>query len=371
MDHEIKSLDIGTMHVISASVSADCRIRFKKIRNAFLKIHVEQSMSQFLKQEELQYAEIGEDLYALGDSAFKMAGITGKDVSRPMQDGVLNPKEPRAEIILKLLIEALVGKAQGEGAICYYSIPAEPFQREKRVIYHSGIIHTILEDLGYKAVAVNEGLAVIYSGLADRHFTGIGISCGCGLINVCLSRKAQVLDAFAIDRAGDWIDDNASKAIGEPAHKVMLVKEGGLNLLSPQDRTENALAIYYKDLIQYVVECIKDRWHDSGRVSHFDGPVNIVCAGGTALPAGFIAILRSELKKARFPLRVDQVSLAKDPLYAIARGCLIGAVNDGSSHFIRQCAAHRRTACRPKKPSPAVKKPRSRPKARPRRIKRS
>ncbi|MEI6437978.1 MAG: hypothetical protein WCO69_04420 [Candidatus Omnitrophota bacterium] len=350
MDREIKSLDIGTMHLISASISKDHKVRFKKLRNAFLRVQVEASMTQFLKNEEMQYAEIGRDLYALGESAFKTAGITAKPISRPMQDGVLNPKEKRAEVILKILIEALVGKAEGPGAICYYSVPAEPFQRESRLVYHSEIIHAILEGLGYRATAVNEGLAVVYSGLSEQRFTGIGISCGCGLLNVCLSHKGQIIDAFSIDRAGDWIDDNAAKAIGELPHQIRSVKEGGVNLLAPQGRVENAVAIYYKDLIAHAVECLKARLAASGKLAVFKDPVSMVCAGGTALPSGFISLLRTAVRKARLPLKIDQVGLAKDPLYAIARGCLIGAVNNSGISLGNSSSKTRRAACRPKKP---------------------
>lgn len=350
MDHEIKSLDIGTMHLISASLTKDNKVRFKKLRNAFLKLQVSGSMTQFLKDEELQYAEIGADFYALGDSAYKMAGVTGKDICRPMQDGVLNPDEKRAEIILKLLIEGLVGKAQTPGAVCFFSVPAEPFKSESRLVYHSEIIHAILEDLGYKATPVNEGLAVVYSGLAERRFTGIGISCGCGLLNVCLSHKAQMIDAYSIDRAGDWIDESASKAIGEPLNRVRSAKEGGVNLTAPRDRVENAIAIaiYYKDLIVYAVECIKARMKENHRYVFLKDPLEIACAGGTALPSGFIALFRSAVKKARLFVKIDQVSLTKDPLYAIARGCLIAAVHSSGKTRVRHSAVIRRAACRPK-----------------------
>ncbi|MBF0387588.1 MAG: hypothetical protein HQL20_07000 [Candidatus Omnitrophica bacterium] len=370
MDREIKSLDIGTMHLISASLTKDHQIRYKKLRNAFLKVQVQASMAGLLQQEAMQCVEIGQDFYALGDSAFKMAAVTAKSVSRPMQDGVLNPKEKRAEIILKLLIEGLIGQAQGEGALCYYSVPAEPFQSEKRLVYHSEIIHSILEELGYSATAVNEGMAVVYSGLAERRFTGIGISCGCGLLNVCVSYKGQSVEAFSIDRAGDWIDDNASKAIGETAGKVLATKEGGFNLLAPVDRTEKALAIYYKELIRYSVECIKTRLSSGARLAVYKKPLHIVCAGGTALPAGFIALFRSEIRKARLPFKVEVVSLVKDPLYAIARGCLTRAVVDDRSRFLSQCTAFRRAKCQSRKSKPAKRKarpgkaPRKRKKAR-------
>ncbi|MBF0384304.1 MAG: hypothetical protein HQL27_00380 [Candidatus Omnitrophica bacterium] len=330
MIKEIKSIDIGTMNLISASLSQDEKIVLKKLRHAFLKVKIEQSMTSFLKEEGMQYAEIGEELYILAESAYKMANTMGSALSRPMQDGVLNPKEEKAEIILKILVTALLGKASENNSICYYSIPAEAFINEFRVVYHTGILEEIIESLGYKAKSVNEGMAVVYSSLAEFGFTGIGISCGCGMLNFCVSDRANSLDSFSINRAGDWIDENAAKALAIRQGQVNSVKEKGINLKNPQDRTQKAITIYYKELIRYAVQCLRARLEEKSMGSVFKKPIEIVCAGGTALPTGFTQILKSEIEKTKFPVQINNVFLADDPLYAIARGCLIGAIAENA-----------------------------------------
>lgn len=328
MTREIKSLDIGTMNLVSASPCPQRKIRLKKIRHAFLKVKVEPSMANFLKEESLQYAEIDGELYVLGESAFKLAYTMGKEISRPMRDGILNPGEEKAEIILKILIRALIGNASERNAVCYYSVPAEPFEKEYRVVYHLGIIQEILESLGYRAKPVNEGLAVVYSSLADKKFTGIGISCGCGLLNVCVSHRSVPLEKFSINRAGDWVDENAARVLGMKAGRVTAVKEKGIHLKVPKDRVEKAIAIYYRDLVRYAMECLQTRIERNGKMSVLNGPIDIVCAGGTSLPAGFVSVLKEEISKIKFPLAVGRIFRADDPLYAIARGCLIGALAD-------------------------------------------
>ena len=325
---EIKSLDIGTMYLVGASRFDKDKICFKKLRHAFLKIKTEPSMYSFLKEEDLQYTEINDDIYVLSDSAFKMAYTMGKNISRPMQDGILNPEENKSELILKILVNALIGKADNKKSICYYSIPAEPFEDEYRVVYHSGIIQEILESLGYQAQEVNEGLAVVYSSLSNNDFTGIGISCGCGLLNVCLSFMGKPIESFSIDRAGDWIDTNVAKVLGEQASKITKVKEKGIDLLAPQDRIERAISIYYKELIRYAVDCIKTRLKNCGSLFVFDKPIDIVCGGGTSLPEGFISIFNDEISETKLPLDIKNVHLAEDPLYAVARGCFINAIAD-------------------------------------------
>ena len=62
------------------------------------------------------------------------------------------------------------------------------------------------ESLGYKAVAINEGLAVIFSELEDQNFTGIGISCGGGMCNVTLAYLSIPSIMFSITKGGDFID---------------------------------------------------------------------------------------------------------------------------------------------------------------------
>ena len=45
----------------------------------------------------------------------------------------------------------------------------------------------ICEKLGYQAKVINEGLAVVYSELKDANFTGIGMSFGGGMCNICVA----------------------------------------------------------------------------------------------------------------------------------------------------------------------------------------
>ena len=64
----------------------------------------------------------------------------------------------------------------------------------------------MLDELGYEATSINEGLAVVYGELEDSNYTGIGISCGGGLCNVCLAYLSVPVLSFSIPKAGDYID---------------------------------------------------------------------------------------------------------------------------------------------------------------------
>ena len=53
---------------------------------------------------------------------------------------------------------------------------------------------------------------------------------------------------------GDWIDAGAAKATGSTQSRMCALKERGIDLLSPQSREEEALALYYKSLIEYCID---------------------------------------------------------------------------------------------------------------------
>lgn len=51
----------------------------------------------------------------------------------------------------------------------------------------------------------------------------------------------------------------------------------------------------------------------------------VVLAGGSTLPEGFIKMFERKLREANLPINISNIKLAKDPLYSVARGCLIAA----------------------------------------------
>jgi hypothetical protein len=91
--------------------------------------------------------------------------------------------------------------------------------------FHEKTLRQIIGDLGYEAHCINEGLAVVYGELEDSNYTGIGVSCGGGLCNVCLSYLSVPVLSFSVPKAGDFIDLNASQISGERANRIRLAKE--------------------------------------------------------------------------------------------------------------------------------------------------
>ncbi|MBF0384240.1 MAG: hypothetical protein HQL27_00060 [Candidatus Omnitrophica bacterium] len=328
MARKVRGLDVGTMNLAGAVQDDKGNIKIKLMRHCFLDVDVNPFTKKMLLQQKVQYVEFGKKVYVLGESAFELANIMNKVIRRPMKAGVMSPDEADAAPIFGLLVEAVIGKAEEPGIPCYYSVPANPVDADFNIVYHSGIILGALKNLGYVGKEMNEGHAVVFSELAEQDFTGIGISFGGGMVNVCVSYKTIPAVAFSTSRSGDWIDKNVAHVLGINQTRAAAIKEKGVNIKNPKNREHEAIVIYYRNLISYTLANIKAKFESAENIPHFPDPVEIVCSGGTALIGGFVEVVEDELKKIEFPIPVSKVRLAEEPLNATAKGCLLAALND-------------------------------------------
>jgi hypothetical protein len=105
--------------------------------------------------------------------------------------------------------------------VLYYSVPANAINQETDKDYHGYILKSIFdafEDEKNRKVAafpINEALALMYAELEKKSWTGIGISFGAGMVNLCYAQYGKPVFEFAIVNSGDWIDKQSAKATGE------------------------------------------------------------------------------------------------------------------------------------------------------------
>ncbi len=325
---KVKGLDVGTMNLVGAEQDDKGKIKLKLMRHTFLDIEANAFTKNMLKKQKVQYAEMGNKVYVLGDSAFELANIMNKVVRRPMQDGVMSPGEADAVPIFGLLVEAVLGKPDHKDQLCYYSVPADPVDANFNIVYHSSVIAGALKNLGYVGKPMNEGHAVVFAELGDKDFTGIGISGGGGMFNICVSYKTIPAISFATSRAGDWIDRNVAQVLGIKTTRATAIKEKGININKPANREEEAVCIYYRNLINYTLVNIKNKFEKAESMPQFPEAIDIVCAGGSSMIGGFVDVFKEELKKMSFPIEIAEVRLADEPLYATARGCLLAGLSE-------------------------------------------
>ena len=321
-----RGLDVGTANLLSAVQNDESEIVVKSERNAFLEVPASVAGNKgMLTKLNVPYVSHEDRLYVLGDASFDLANMFGKEVRRPMCDGFLSPNERDAIPMLRFILERLLGKPSEPGEPVYFSVPAPSIDKENDTVYHEGIVSNLVAKLGYTAQGMNEAHAIVYTELAQEEFTGITVSCGGGMFNVCVAYKTIPAVTFSVSRGGDWIDDHVAKVMGLQKVRATSLKESDVNLMAPRSREEEAIVLYYRNLIEYVLQNLKQRFELARDVPQFTDPVQVVVAGGTSLVGGFAEVFAEELGKMDFPLEVKSVRRAEDAFTSVVRGCLIAA----------------------------------------------
>jgi actin-like ATPase involved in cell morphogenesis len=330
MDLELgRGLDVGTVNICAAArKSSGAEIMYNIQRNAFLDMRSDAFTKKMLMKLGIDYIVQGDKGYVIGDPAFELANVFDKTTRRPMKDGMISPVEPEALLVVSLIIAEMLGHPKKEGEVCAFSVPADPIDVERNVIYHRGVLEAVLRKLGYTPRPMLEGHSIVFSELKEQDFTGIGISCGGGMFNICVAYKSVPALTFATSRGGDWIDNNVAHAIGLSPALVCGIKESGVDLNNPKDRVQDAIVIYYRNLIQYTLETIRVKLEAAQNMPTFVKPIDVVCGGGTSMITGFIDVFREEFEKINFPIDVAKIRMANDPLKAVARGCMVAAIEE-------------------------------------------
>jgi hypothetical protein len=286
---------------------------------------------QMLSRSDVLHIRKDDKVYVVGDDALNFANIFNKETRRPMQRGILSSEEASAIPMIKLITEQVVGEPAVDGENLFFSSPADPIDSDVSTLYHQKTLESMLSDKGYSPEPINEGMAVIYSELADHNFTGLGVSFGAGMTNVCLAYYAVPVMKFSIARGGDWIDQQASQATGTPVDKVTSIKEDGFELDFQTDvgGVEGAVSIYYENLLNYVVKKLSAEVDEGDIEEDLDVPV--VVTGGTSSPDGFEELFERHLRDIQIPFSISEVRSADDPLYSVAKGALVAARSEEES----------------------------------------
>jgi nucleoid DNA-binding protein len=322
-------LDVGTSRLVLASGSTE-HVKSKAELNAFITIPYSKFTENILKQNKVTYQlNGGTSLQIYGNEAARFANVFNTEVRRPMMEGTLNPSEEYSLPVMLAIIQQLVKKTKS-GETLRFSVPgALRGGGSPDLVYHEAMLRDLLNQMGYNAKGVNEGLAVVFSELEKENFSGIGISCGGGMCNVALAFMSIPVITFSIGKAGDYIDSNVAAVTGENPTRIRAIKEESLDLSrSPHNKYESALHVYYEDVILSLVESLRGALAETKNLPRIERPIPIVLSGGTAKPKGFLNRFKTAVERDGFPLEISEIRMADDPLTATARGCLIAALYD-------------------------------------------
>ena len=323
---KVVGIDIGTSKIVVAQ-KINGKVDYTSQLNAFIPVEYSKLTEGVLKQSRIRHYRKDDILMVYGDGAEVYAEMLSQETRRPMRSGLLNPGESNSNEVIRKILNDLVTPTKIQDKKLCFSIPGIPSDYESDIIYHEAIIRRHLEERGYKAKSINEGLSVVFSELANENFTGFGISAGGGMCNVCLAYLSIPLISFSIKKGGDYIDDSAAKVTNENSMRVRHIKETELDLnRKPKNDIEEALHIYYEDMIKSLIKTMKDSIREATNLPKVNRAIPIILSGGSAKPTGFKEKFESFFMKEHFPIDVSEIRMAKNPLFATAKGALIAAM---------------------------------------------
>ena len=326
-------LDVGTSYIVLAKQGGG-GVEYKDFRDAFYIIKPTTPVATKMIEKGLAGKVFIKDsdgsFILLGKDAIEKAIERNDTAKRPMFRGVVSAKEKDAKRVLSFILKEVAGKAKEPGEKLVFCVPAQPVDQEDDdfdVGYHEDVVKTILSECGYNARSINEAEALCYAELEHEDYTGIGVSCGAGMTNVCVMLNGEPTVVFSTTKSGDWIDRMSAVATGEPDSVVQVEKEGGnFTIGEPNDNPVlAAVSAYYERLIDYTTKNLAAALSSHKALPKFKDPLLIVVAGGTSQAKGYVENFAKMLIANGFPVKIKEVKHAADPLHAVAKGCLIAS----------------------------------------------
>lgn len=329
------ALDPGTMFFQSAEKKEDGSISYKEIRNAFVELEVSEDTDQVLSQNDWQYVSDGKNYFIIGEDSMRVARMfPGKvELRRPMQDGVLNKNEDKKMLVLAKMIESSIGKAPDKKSLVCTCVSSEPVDGSSDNTFHKARLEGMIKRLGWNLKVIEEGHAVILSErpvLIEKDgtevpYTGLGISFGAGRVNCVLAYRGLQVIGMSASRSGDFIDKKVFEQTDTPISQITNIKETKLDFdnLDYDNDVIFALDAYYDNMLQYIFKNFSSKFLEVK--SQFDAPIDIVVAGGTSMPKGFINKMKRVIESLDLPFEIKEIRRAKDPRNSVVSGCLVQA----------------------------------------------
>lgn len=322
-------VDVGTNRLVSATNSEDGSVVFKSERDAFYRIVPKSEVNKnavkmSLEKRGSSFIVEGNNFCVVGEDAIQIALDRNDASMRPMQKGVISPKDKANLPMLKLLLESVVGK--GDGSKLVYSVPGVPLEEQFDVEYHSKLLEMFFEELGYQPTSINEAFAIGLNELIDEGVTGVAISAGAGMMNVAVIAQGDPVVTFSTTRSGDYIDQQVGMALDMSPSLVQLEKEAGLDLYDPNSKIIEAVAIYYKSVVNYTIDTISyELQKRKGSLPVFREKVPIVLSGGLAWAKGYDRMFADCIKAKELPFDIGDIRVVDNPDNCVAAGCLLAA----------------------------------------------
>ncbi len=319
-------VDVGTSRIVVQRSLLDQPPTQHTELNAYIELPNTPAVLTSLRSRKVPCRTEDGRVLAFGKWSTTFAELFHSEVCRPMSEGCVNGRDERSTYMLEALLTDLLGKQVSPGSPLVFSVPSQGVDGSRPgradLAFHQTFLQQLFTRLGYRAVPLHEGEAVVYSELAEENYTGIGISFGAGLCNISFTYLSVPIIDFHLARGGDWIDASAAAIVNEKTTRVRVIKERGFSLRQDGGTFVNqSLNLFYRQLIEEVVQEMCTVFSNHDELPVLEEPVPVVLAGGTAMPAGFAEQFSQALMASSFPLKISGYRLASDPLNAVADGC--------------------------------------------------
>lgn len=199
----VKGIDIGTSFIV-LSQEKNGEVEYKDFRDAFYVIKPTTPVATKMIEKGLNgkvFIKDGDGSFIiLGKDAIEKAIERNDNAKRPMSKGVISAKEKDAKRILAFILKEVVGTASEPNEKLIFCVPAQPVDVENDdfdVGYHEDTVKMILNDCGYDAKAINEAEAICYAELENEDYTGIAVSAGSGMQNICVMLNGEPTVKFS------------------------------------------------------------------------------------------------------------------------------------------------------------------------------
>jgi hypothetical protein len=329
-------VDCGTFFYQTAENTPDGTTKFKEIRNAFVELEAAEDIEQVLTQNDWQYVTDGKHYYVIGEDSMRVARMfPGKvELRRPMQAGVLNKGEEKKMLVMAKMIESSIGAAPDDKSIVCTCVSSDPVDDAVDNTFHKARLEGMFKRIGWNVKVIEEGHAVILSERPvfkdsdgkEVPYSGIGISFGAGKVNCVLAYRGLAVLGMSAARSGDWIDRKVADHTDASLSQVTNIKETQLdfNNIDYDNDILFALDAYYSNMLEYVFKNFAKKF--SKVKSQFEAPIDIVVAGGTSMPKGFVNKVKKVIDGLDLPFEIKDVRRAKDPRNSVVKGCLTQAI---------------------------------------------
>jgi len=318
-------LDIGTSNIVVYK-KGNSEVSTQMESNVFFTVPSRPQTKEMLTGNDIQFLALNGSLFILGRHAEEFACMMGGRTQHPMDSGLVNLGEDQGINVMHGILNRLIPPSEKENETLWFSVPGKSIDSPETAIFNESIFKTYLMNHGYSPQPINEGLAVLVSELSNDYATGIGISIGGGMCNICCAYLSIPVVTYSIPKGGDFIDKMVAGSVDQSPAEIKSIKEKELDLAgTPKNNIEHGLHACYDDLFSTLVKSLEQALSTSDSVPKLRQAVPIILSGGTVLAAGSRDIFASKLQKVKLPLKISDIVLAENPLHATAKGAYLMA----------------------------------------------